>query len=480
MQHPVLLRDRLPQTGRQRELLHGVVATGREHDVSTRLLLLRLIHRRVRVLQQGLRVLRVLREQADAERPRRVEGRPGQIERLLERLADPFRHRLGDLHRRVRCVGIVRTTLQIAEQDEELVAALPGDQVGVTRAQAQPVAELREQQIAGVVSERVVHQLEVVEIEVQHAYAQVVAPGAGDGALEHLLEQDPVGQARELVVVRKERDLLLGALAFGDVEDHALDEPGVPPFVVDGERLLQHPPDGPVLVHHPVLVVEGEVVAVRILILVPGAFDVVGVHVVAPRREVAEPYLRLDPDQIADLRTHVDRTQVLVHRIEVDHGGDVLDQRAVLRLGFEASLATGVELGRVTERDHEEPLRDVQRTDMCLDRDRRMLRVPTRRFDPGSLRKVQEVRGDQQLDRASDELTPREPGELLDVPVRVHDAAVGLGHDEALRRRLQQRPGLDPIRQLRRRHAVGAGLLQPETHPEKAFQPGDIRSIGLR
>ena len=330
------------------------------------------------------------------------------------------------------------------------------------------------------VSERVVHQLEVVEVQVQHADPQVVPPGAGDGALEHLLEEGPVGQARELVVVREECDLLLGGLAFGDVEDHPLDEPGVPLLVVDGERLLQHPPDGPVLVHHPVLVVEGEVVAVRISILVPGALDVVRVHVVAPRREVVEPHLRLDTDQIADLGTHVDRAQVLVHRIEVDHGGDVLDQRPVLRLGLEASLATGVELGRVTERDHEEPLRDVQRADVRLDRDRRVPRMATHRLDPGSLRKIQEVRGDQQLDRASDEITPREAGELFGVPVRIDDPAVGLGHDEALRRRLQQRPGLDPIRQLRRRHAVGAGLLQPETHPEKAFQPGDIRSIGLR
>ena len=410
-----------------------------------------------------------MREQADAERPRRVEGRPGQIERLFERSADPFRHRLGDLHRGVRSVGIVRTTLQIAEQDEELVTPLPGDQVAITRARPQPVAELREQQIARVVSERVVHQLEVVEVEVEHADTEVGAPSAGDGGLEHLLEEDPVGQSRELVVVREEVGLLLGGLAFGDVEDHPLDEPGVPLLVVDGERLLQHPPDGPVLVHHPVLVVEGEVVAVRILILVPGTFDVVGMHVVAPRREVAEPHLRLDPDQIANLGTDVDRAQFLVHRIEVDHGGDVLDQRTVLGLGFEPSLATRVELGSVTERDHEEPLRDVQRAHVRLDRDRRMPRMATHRFDPGSLRKIQEVGGDQQLDRGSDELTPREPGELLDVPVGIDDPAVGLGHDEALGRRLQQRPGLDPIRQLRRRRVVGSGLLQPETHQEESL-----------
>ena len=58
-------------------------------------------------------------------------------------------------------------------------------------------------------------------------------------------------------MVREERDLLLGALALGDVEDHALDQPRVPLLVVDEGGLLQHPLDRAVLVHHPVFVVEG-------------------------------------------------------------------------------------------------------------------------------------------------------------------------------------------------------------------------------
>ena len=58
-------------------------------------------------------------------------------------------------------------------------------------------------------------------------------------------------------MVREEGDLLLGALALGDVEDHALDQPGIALLVVDRARLLEDPVDGPVLVDHPVLVVEG-------------------------------------------------------------------------------------------------------------------------------------------------------------------------------------------------------------------------------
>src|SRR5207342_931497 len=92
--------------------------------------------------------------------------------------------------------------------------------------------------------------------------------------------------------------------------------------------------------------------------------------------------------------------------------------------------------------------------------------------DPGPFREIQQLRRDQQLDRASDELLPREPGELLDVAVRVYDPAVALRHDETLRRRLQQRPRLDQIRQSRLRPIAGTNPLQPETHPEEAFQPG--------
>src|SRR5437773_2325199 len=82
--------------------------------------------------------------------------------------ADPFCHRLRDLHRRVRAGTIGGNSLQITQQDEELVAPLPGHQVGLARTRAQPVTELREQKVTRVVPQRVVHQLEVVEVEVQH------------------------------------------------------------------------------------------------------------------------------------------------------------------------------------------------------------------------------------------------------------------------------------------------------------------------
>ena len=49
-------------------------------------------------------------------------------------------------------------------------------------------------------------------------------------------------------MVRQEGDLLLGELALSDVEDHALDQPGLALLVVDRVRLLQDPANAAVLV----------------------------------------------------------------------------------------------------------------------------------------------------------------------------------------------------------------------------------------
>ena len=85
-------------------------------------------------------------------------------------------------------------------------------------------------------AERVVHELEVVEVEVEHSHAEVRAARARDRGFQHLLEERPVRQAGQLVVVRQEGDLL-GELALSDVEDHALDQPGMALLVVDRVRL---------------------------------------------------------------------------------------------------------------------------------------------------------------------------------------------------------------------------------------------------
>ena len=96
-------------------------------------------------------------------------------------------------------------------------------------ASREPLGEGGDQRVAGFVAERVVHQLEVVEVERDHRDALARALRPPQGELQELVEHRAVGEVRELVVVGEERDLLLGRLAFGDVQHHALDEERVRP-----------------------------------------------------------------------------------------------------------------------------------------------------------------------------------------------------------------------------------------------------------
>ena len=209
-----------------------------------------------------------------------------------QRLADARGHGLGDEQRRVgagRAGALARGRPAAAGTRRRAEAR---DHVGLARAHAEALRQLDQQLVAGVVAQRVVHELEVVQVQEQDADAEVEPAGTRERALEHLLEQRTVRQTGQLVVVREERDLLLGRLALGDVEDHALDQPRFAVAVVDRERLLHHPLDRAVLVHHPVLVVQGDVCPVGVLVLLPHAVDVVDVDVAAPAVRIAQPVRR--------------------------------------------------------------------------------------------------------------------------------------------------------------------------------------------
>ena len=78
-------------------------------------------------------------------------------ERHLQRVDHPLRHREGALE-----LDLVR------QQDRELVAAQPGRQVVGPDAAPDPVRHGRQEPVAGRVAERVVDDLEVVEVEEQH------------------------------------------------------------------------------------------------------------------------------------------------------------------------------------------------------------------------------------------------------------------------------------------------------------------------
>ena len=103
-------------------------------------------------------------------------------------------------------------------QHDEFVAAEARHKVRVAHDGAQPVGDRAQQRIAGRVPERVVHLLELVEIDEQHREV-AVALHRGQRELHLVVEEDAVRQAGQRVVARQMVDLRLGILALGHVLD---------------------------------------------------------------------------------------------------------------------------------------------------------------------------------------------------------------------------------------------------------------------
>ena len=98
----------------------------------------------------------------------------------------------------------------ILQDDDELIAAKPGDHVASPHAAPQPAADLGQQAIAGVMAEEIVDDLEAIEIDEQHRQLPVPAPRQLDGKVQQLVEQLAVRQVREAVVGGEIFDALIG------------------------------------------------------------------------------------------------------------------------------------------------------------------------------------------------------------------------------------------------------------------------------
>ena len=85
------------------------------------------------------------------------------------------------------------------------------------RAELRRMADVDEQAVAGLVAERVVDDLEAVEVEEEDGDAALAPARAPQRLAEAVEEQRAVGQPGERVVQRAVGELELGALALGDV-----------------------------------------------------------------------------------------------------------------------------------------------------------------------------------------------------------------------------------------------------------------------
>ena len=101
--------------------------------------------------------------------------------------------------------GLVRTA---GTENREFVAAEPRERLAGSYLFVQSGCDGLQQRIPGLVPERVVDLLEVVDAEEQHRDGAVLAPRAQDRLSDAVAEQVPVWQVGELVVQGAMLDLL--------------------------------------------------------------------------------------------------------------------------------------------------------------------------------------------------------------------------------------------------------------------------------
>ena len=166
------------------------------------------IHRHVGILGQRLHVGAVGRIHRDADRGRGVAFVAAQ----LQRLAEHGQQLAGDAFDLVAFGGLF-------QDDHEFVAAEPRHDVARAQRAAQPAADFHQQHVAGVMPQRIVDDLEAVEIDEQHGKLPLVALRGVDRAAQHLVEHFAVGQVGQAVMRRQIFDALVGLRLFvGAVE----------------------------------------------------------------------------------------------------------------------------------------------------------------------------------------------------------------------------------------------------------------------
>ena len=86
--------------------------------------------------------------------------------------------------------------------DDELITAVPGNEIAGAHARQQPLRDVAQHPVAGLMAQSIVDALEAVEVDEQHC-----APGRAHDLVHLSLQQPPVRQACHLVVSRGVRQL---------------------------------------------------------------------------------------------------------------------------------------------------------------------------------------------------------------------------------------------------------------------------------
>jgi hypothetical protein len=148
----------------------------------------------------------------------------------VEGFVDEVQSPVGDPSCRVSVTG--------REDESELVAPESGDEIALSQVGPQPFAQLDEQPVAVMMTERVVDLLEAIEIQHEHRDRCSLVPGVVEPTAEAVREQAPIGETGEPVVQRLMAKRRCRERPLGDVLDR---QPDCPP--TDREHVHeQHPP----------------------------------------------------------------------------------------------------------------------------------------------------------------------------------------------------------------------------------------------
>jgi hypothetical protein len=107
--------------------------------------------------------------------------------------------------------------VRAVEQEAELVAAEARDRVARAEGLLEPACDGGQKLVARIVSEAVVHPLEAIEVDDEHAERRPRARRVRDRLVEPVAEERPVRHPREAVVVGLMRQLLLEPHSLRDV-----------------------------------------------------------------------------------------------------------------------------------------------------------------------------------------------------------------------------------------------------------------------
>jgi len=193
-----------------RALLHGRVVAPEGFASGN----LRLVHGGIGIVKQRLELPRIdgIAGHADARRDKNVLT--AECEGFLQRLADPR----GNL-------GSIEIVCRRKDYHGKFVAAEPAHCVSRTHATGQSRRKFAQQRIAHRVAERVVHDLEKIDIYQQDGNDKVFRIGAHKRIAQRIVQQRAIGKTGQRVVSCQMHELLLRLAPLGDVFDD-LDDPG--------------------------------------------------------------------------------------------------------------------------------------------------------------------------------------------------------------------------------------------------------------